>query len=212
MKKQLIGMGVPLALLFGVETSQATLIDGSGGGLNWTSDTDTGLDWLDMSFSLNQSYNIVVDRLADPVDTLYGWRHASVSEVVTLWNHATGETWGGIQGYWSMYDGWTDAVAAHVGYGYDNGYTQYIYGLTSDFTSATSVAMGVLVDSQYQPGEDGAWTNQSIASTSSASYISSWLVRGTQTSDGPAPVPEPSTMLLFSLGLAGLAIARRRKN
>jgi len=50
-------------------------------------------------------------------------------------------------------------------------------------------------------------TGISIFDSNDSQNIGTWIVAG----GGPPPVPEPSTMLLFGIGLLGLARVNRRK-
>ena len=49
----------------------------------YTTDTDSGLDWLDVTQTIAESYNTVNARISASGD-LYGWRFAAGDEVVTL--------------------------------------------------------------------------------------------------------------------------------
>jgi acetyltransferase-like isoleucine patch superfamily enzyme len=53
-----------------------------------TRDTDTGLDWLDVSYTDNRSYNDVFSAINTPGNELYGWRYATLEEVEALWINA----------------------------------------------------------------------------------------------------------------------------
>ncbi len=52
-----------------------------------TQDTDTGLEWLDLTFSLNLSYNYVSNQFGVSRD-FEGFRHAAASEVESLFEAA----------------------------------------------------------------------------------------------------------------------------
>lgn len=59
---------------------------------NYTTDTDSRLDWLDVTLTRAESYNTVNERISTSGD-LYGWRFATGDEVVTLlynWGLLTG--------------------------------------------------------------------------------------------------------------------------
>lgn len=78
-------------------------------------DQSTGLEWLDLSFTWNKSYNTVTGQL----DTLYGggWQVASSTQVSTLWTNITGidvESWN--LGNDPRYTGATTAVGALLGH------------------------------------------------------------------------------------------------
>lgn len=54
---------------------------------DFTTDTISGLDWLDLTLTTNRSYNNVASQLGDGGD-FDGWRYASVVEVEQLWTNA----------------------------------------------------------------------------------------------------------------------------
>ena len=53
-----------------------------------TSDTVTGLDWLDVTASVNISYDQMVLNLIDPTSNYYGWRHATHDELAGFFQSA----------------------------------------------------------------------------------------------------------------------------
>ncbi|MEM7313965.1 MAG: hypothetical protein AAF497_12515 [Planctomycetota bacterium] len=57
-----------------------------GGTNNITRDTATGLEWLDWTATTDISYNDMITQLG-PGDTFEGWRHATRTEVGTLFSN-----------------------------------------------------------------------------------------------------------------------------
>lgn len=77
LKQTLALVGLTLSL-----SSNAAIIDlGS-----ITRDTSTGLDWLDLSETLNLSYDDVVAEMANG-GNYEGWRYATKEEVMLLWEN-----------------------------------------------------------------------------------------------------------------------------
>ena len=54
-----------------------------------TYDPATGLEWLDLSYTTNRSYNDIVSQL-EPGGEFEGFRYASIAEITALWDHLGG--------------------------------------------------------------------------------------------------------------------------
>lgn len=168
-------------------------------------DTDTGMQWLDLSVTANQTFNGVVAKLA-PGQTYAGFRVATQVEVLTLWSHA------GITNYereWTI--GQYPAVSDMV---QKLGPTTMIEpGL---FTVAThTIGMvdgGPALDGSRRWATELTYAPDGVSTRTSVNYYtwdvatadmhySTWLVR---------PVPLPGTFWLLMTGIIGISGCCRR--
>ena len=87
--RYLLTLATLLVGLVLASTTYAALLskDSTFGPNTITRDTDTGLDWLDLTLSTNRSYDDVITQFGIGGD-YSGFRHATVAEVIELWNHA----------------------------------------------------------------------------------------------------------------------------
>jgi hypothetical protein len=72
-------------LLWNLPNAHAMLIDNG----NYTTDTVTGLDWLDLTATRGESFDNIVAQMG-PGGTYAGWRHATREEVKQFWINAGG--------------------------------------------------------------------------------------------------------------------------
>ena len=165
-----------------------------------TRDTDTGLDWLDISATLFLSPSTVVSQM-EPGGPLEGFRYATSTEVYTLWMDAGIPNIPGLTG--GNYGPIVDLILMITPTNASGGERHSAgYALNPDIPG------GYLIPTlaHYASSFFGFPAGEAILSTGRDNpYFGSWLVH-----DTTAPVPEPSTWLLFGSGLAGLAAWRRR--
>ncbi len=181
-----------------------TLIAGSASAIlidngTTTVDTDTNLEWLDLTETLNLSF---ADALASTFVTVDGYRAATSLEVAELFGNAGVGTLDNLAreidlaGATQLLDtlGCTlaPAVCATTANPIGTGY--------AEFTPGTG--RRALFRTDTINGGRGAATIQSSFVTTANPEIGTFLVR---------VVPEPSTALLLLGGLAALAGARRTR-
>jgi len=189
-------------------SSFAALIDNDW----YTTDTDSGLDWLDMSPTIERSYLDISANFGVGGD-FEGWRYASTLEVEGLVDAAGGD---------GNYYKWpfgnnpqqrqnqdvavTDLLIKLLGYTWTHPETNtYIYSKTSDIYKGFSDRRWLhLFMSDYPSTDDGYVSLNSYYDYVSHNSINtgSFLVRNS--------VPEPSALALMALGLAGIGWKRRR--
>jgi len=194
------------------QAGPATLVDHQ----TYTTDTTTGLDWLDLTETNGLSYDTVVSRLGAG-QQFAGWRFASKAEVISFWINA-----GGIAPFSGAAQGETDWVGQLQGlwgktypFVYTvQGYTvQGTIAMTSD-QSATCASCNLTVyllnnidasDSSVGDFAEAQQLNEAYRDQGQVP-IGHALVRESATS-----IPEPTTFALVGAALFGVAATRRRR-
>jgi hypothetical protein len=110
---------IGFALVTGAWSAHATILDGSDAMFGWTTDTSTGLDWLDFDggtapTTIERPYDDVAAELGSGGD-YDGWRFASRAEVYRFFLDVTGYPFL-VPGNATANAGATDLVAAWTGY------------------------------------------------------------------------------------------------
>jgi len=198
-------------LLFGLFSSaNAALIDNG----SYTSDTQTGLDWLDLTETQNKSYDYVSSQLG--TGGLYaGYAYATSSQFYTLVSNYTGV--GAADVFEHDFTEGADSIDPLV----------QLLGNTNTSNSTNSPSLmnsayGLIADQYdanthwaaliYDRDEASIYNDFSIAeyyrglaNNQADVNIGSYLVRQT------ASIPESPSIFLLALGLLGLFGVARRK-
>ncbi len=224
------GMPALLAGLLFSGAVQASIVDHG----DYLTDTATGLEWLDVTQTVNMSFDQVTAQLGSG-GSLEGWRYASGSEFLTLTSDYTGTS---LTSLTTKYDlpTLTDGLIALLGstsdvyylQNYGQTYDQYnsisgysfheTSGLLSDATAdGTNQYLATLRDldlaSNNQPLEDSIlahFTNYRIDHGFNNIGLGSYLVRETATVFAATAVPEPTSNALFGIALFGMVALRRK--
>lgn len=166
--------------------------------LTW--DRLSGLEWLDLSETLNLSYSQVVSELGAG-GRFAGFRYATEAEFRTLLTHA------GILGYEfsGAYYEPARALQALLGVSYSSATQANSFGLLADPAQAVFDRRGVDLVTTAQQFATVVFGDQTNAAWS---HKGSWLVRLS-----PAAVPEPSAVFLWGLaGCTATLVSHRRRN
>jgi hypothetical protein len=200
--------GLLLSVCCLINTANAGLIVDNG---TYTTDTVTGFDWLDASYTDGLSYNQVLNEISS--GSLIGWQVASMDEVLDLLLHANNNvvfpyTEG--QGLTSSaYSNITNLID-FIGPSYSGSTYVDLIAYTSDLNSIYNNQPTWHQTLQLHKWTNGnhflrvnSWSSESSQANTS---IATWLRRGDSVN-----VPEPSTLAIFALGMIGLASRRFKK-
>jgi hypothetical protein len=105
--------------------------------------------------------------------------------------------------------------------GYDNDMKSGTWN-TDDFVNFYSVKAGNSFAFYWvDPASDsGTWDTSNVFPVGNSnnpnqpeiSHVSTWIMAGNGTAPPPAPIPEPSTVFLMGLGLAGMGLVYRKRS
>lgn len=188
--------------------AQAALLstnDSVFGGSAITLDTETGLEWLDLPFSLNLSYNSISTQFGSG-GSFSGFRHASTTEVEALFIAAGIPNIGNGNGSVANIAP-SQALIALVGATSFQGIYPGTMGITGTSRFAGSHRSGLLDFywngdiSVYNASTDTYQTGDTVGFDN----VGHWLVR----EPSSAAVPEPTTVLGLSTAAVGLFLKKR---
>ena len=218
-KRLLVLTAIPALILVATycETGTAGVIKNSDAMFSWTTDTSTGLDWLDFDggaapATSQRSYNDVKSQLL-PGGDYQGWRFASRSEVYQFVLNVTGlPSLTAAPNRSTSNDGATDLVATWTGYTRSVGTLDIVFGFVGEETFDGVFYAGLFDDYNY-PGQAFEYTfwipSGEVNRTAVYDDLGSWLVRGAPTSN---VVPEPSSIAIWGIGAIGMGLIARRSS
>jgi hypothetical protein len=181
--------------------AHATIIDNGA----FTTDTATGLDWLDVSATVNLSYNQVNATLLGAGQLYDGWRYAVLDEVSTFIGNALNLPPGNTFATDAATIALMNTLLAELDspmIGSDPGFVGITDGPNVDFPAllTTVIVIGGPTSAVYHP-----FDIHPIGPDDFSTHHVSLLVR-----DNIA-VPAPATIILIMAGLPALVLSRPRK-
>lgn len=177
---------------------------------SYTLDENTGLEWLDTSFTKGKSYNQVLDLLGNG-QALEGWRYASYDEfkqIFTTRGYSINGTTEITAGTGPIHDDlFFITLIDYLGATDTHSEKKDLLGLTSaDYKNQTEDSqLYGLVSSTYNKPTINSYVSFSRYNDSrSASNLASFLVRVT------TPVPEPESIAMLLMGLVFVRMRLRK--
>jgi hypothetical protein len=183
------------ALLLATATAHAGLIQNT----NYLTDTDSGLDWLYLSETVNRSANDIQSSLQTGGD-LYGWTLATFNDLTSLFDAAGGTgPYENTSGHQTVYN----TLITSWGAGSDHNRGDAIWAHLSDVATYPSIQdSGVIF---YSSGYSRFSTAFSLSS-SQYNAIGHALYRKSSYSE----VSESGSLALLGLGLIGMLCVRKK--
>lgn len=180
-----------IASLLCCSIANAGLIDQG----NTILDTSTNLQWMDLTTTLNNSYNQMQANFLNPNSVFYGYKYASLNDVTTLFSDAGNTDQERGTTILTMFGQTGTNCCARSDGIYEDG----------DGDSRVSFYL-VVPDAGAYFSLSNFFTKDTTGFSDNG--LGSFIYK---TAAAPAVVPEPPDMALFGAALAGLALIRRRK-
>lgn len=170
-----------------------------------TLDDSSNIVWLDWSYTAGFTFDQILARTKDSNDVLYGFEYASTSDFSSLAS-SLGLAVGGLEGY----DSNASTLLSYLGMTRSGTYDQ-TFGITDtkDRSGRSNVLSVSVKDSDAYELKTKYSTN--IYPNAAKSYYGHALIKSWDAPSKPTDVPEPTSIVLFSMALLGLT-ARRLKS
>ena len=200
-KKKILMIISIILTSFSVNT-KATLIDID----NYTRDTDTALEWLDLTETVGLTYNEVQAQIMAG-EELDGWRYADAAELISLIDSAGGDgVYGGINmgNQWSAdNNGVVSNLLEHWGDSMGNNYMHVI----TDFNGLQTSLFYDSPDHDLASEQDYIYIglHNDISPNMKGSSFGHALVRES------LPIPEPTMLFLITAGLTLIAFTMKKR-
>lgn len=199
-------------------TAHAYLIDND----QFTTDTMSRLDWLDVTASTNRTYDYVKTQFAAGGE-FEGYRYATSAELLTLLGNAKDTSYeGGVTEHITLPEvdsyGAADIILSLLGItsSTDPGaYVNYSWGLIADprLSNPYETWTSLILSNDRPEAEYLDYVHlhrRHVGKDQHTSPLGSFLVRDTFHSD--SSVPEPPVLALLALGLFGIGFTRKQYN
>lgn len=214
-------LAVAVAAIVAIGSAQASIIDNG----TYTTDTVSGLDWLDVTRTAGMSFNTVLSEIAVG-GTLYGWRYATADQLAELVNglpitYTSNIPIPSVSSYARVTGSdriILDGLTTSLGITFSNSiYASHdrVNGLTADAMSTNSPYHYISTFESVDHNLAGyhfsqvSFRDSYQHSTLSNESVGSFLVRDTAIS--PVPAPPAVILMLAGLGLLGLTKRFRKE-
>ncbi len=161
-----------------------------------TKDTATGLEWLDLTASINQSF-LQVSSEFGAAGAFAGFRYATGSEVFALSSDAGIPD---LSGAWNPAN-FEPVLALEALVGITFGSFGASIGVTGDDGISSSSRLAIMIQANLLPNsplfQQARVLSLDAPNDDASSFLGNWLVRSAQ-----VQVPVPSTLWLFGLAVA----------